>query len=100
MSRSTLCEMCAINPLPPDFKSPVAQISAVTDLTILHVNAPQRIPNPFKINVQCAITEPDLCNDMIPPIAHQHLTYGAMAEGLFYHIQSQSDTTFIPILRT
>ena len=76
MSRNTLCEMCAINPLPPEFKSPVAQISAVTDLTILNVNAPQRISNPCKINVPCDITEPDLREDIIPPIAQQHLTYG------------------------
>ena len=88
--------MCAINPLPPEFKSSIAHISAVTDLTILNVNEPQRIPNPCKINVQCALTDPDFSNDIIPPIAHQHFTYGAMAEGLFYHIQSQTDTTFIP----
>ena len=87
--------MCAINPLPPDFKSPVAQISTVTDLTILNVNEPQRIPNPWKINVQCAITDPDFSNDIITPIAHQHLTYGAMAEGLFYHIQYQATYYYI-----
>ena len=88
--------MCAINPLPPDFKSPVAQISVVTDLTILNIKAPQRIPNPCTINVPCDITEPDLRNDIIPPIAQQHRAYGAAEGGLFFHIQSQADTTFLP----
>jgi hypothetical protein len=78
--------MCAINPLPPDFKSPVAQISAVTDLTILNVNEPQRISNLCKISVQYALTDSDFSNDIITPIAHQHLTYGAMAEGLPYSV--------------
>ena len=95
-SRTTLCEMCAIDQPTIRFDSPVAQTSALTDLNILNVNEPQRIPNPCKINVTCDVTESDLCNDIIPPIAQQHLTYGATEEGLFYHIQSQADTTFLP----
>ena len=35
----------------------------------------------------------DFSNDIIPPLAH--LTYDDVAEVLFYHIQSQADTTFI-----
>ena len=88
--------MCAIDQPTIRFDSPVAQTSALTDLNILNVNEPQRIPNPCKINVTCDVTESDLCNDIIPPIAQQHLTYGATEEGLFYHIQSQADTTFLP----
>ena len=59
MSRDTPCEMCAIDLPTLQFNSPVAQISAITDLTMLNVNEPQRIPNPCKINVPFDITEPD-----------------------------------------
>ena len=72
----TSCEMCAINPLQPEFKSPVTQISSVTDLALLNVNELQRIPNPCRINVPNNLT--DFINDIIPPLAHQHLTYGSV----------------------
>ena len=89
MSRHTSCEMCAIQ---PEFNSPVAQICAITDLTLLNVNEPQRIPNPRKINTPSHLTDTDFDNDIRPPLT-EHLTYGAEA---VYHIQSQANMTSLP----
>ena len=50
MSRHTYCEMCAVQPPHPEFKSPVAQIGA-NDFAFLNVNEPQRIPHPCTINI-------------------------------------------------
>ena len=76
MSRHTSCEMCAVQPLYLEFNSPVAQICTVTDLTLLNVNEPQRFPNPCKIYIPSILTDTDFDNDIRPPLAQQHLTYG------------------------
>ena len=95
MSRHTSCEMCAVKPPHLESKSPVAQIGAAKDLTLLNVNEPQRIPHPCKITILSNVTATDCSNDFRPPLAPQHLTYGVEAEVLLYHIQSQADTSFL-----
>ena len=94
MSRHTYCEMCALQPLHPEFKSPVAQIGA-KDFAFLNVND-IGIPHPCTIFTISNVTDTDYTNDFSPPIAPQHLTYRVEDEVLFYHIQSQADTSFVP----
>ena len=95
MSRQTYCEMRSVQPLHPKLNSPVAQIVAKY-FAFLNVNEPQRIPHPCTINIPSNVTDITYTNDFKPPLAPQHLTHGVEDEVLFYHIQSQADTSFVP----
>ena len=88
MSRHTSCEMCAINPLQPEFKSPVAQISAVTDLASLKVNEIQRIPNPCKINIPNNLTDTDFINDITDPSTTSNVQCCCRRDILSYSVTS------------
>ena len=95
MSSHTSCEMCAVQPLHPEFKCPVAQIGA-KDFAFLNVNEPQRIPHPCTINIPSNVIDTTYTNNFSPPIVQQYLTFVVEDEVLSYHIQSQSDTSFLP----
>jgi len=84
MSR-LFCEVCTVNPLHPEYNCPVAQISAVTDLSLLNVNEPQRIPKLCKINVPSHVTDKDFYTVLGSPLAPQHLTYEMEAEVLLQY---------------
>ena len=76
------CQLCCeVFPVDsqPGCSSPVAQISVETDLSLLNVNKPQRIPNLLKINVPSHATDEEFYIATGKPIAPQHLTYDAEA---------------------
>ena len=93
MSRHASCEMCALNPHQPEFKSPVTQIAAVP-YHLAFAKRQRTATYPCKINVSNNLMNSDFINDIMP-LVQQHLAYSAVTECLFDHIQSQADTTFI-----